>query len=286
MAPHTTIVVTGATGNVGRPLVHQLVSSGARVCAISRRPGDADLPAGVRVCTDPLVALRGASAVFINSRAVGSRLPELIEQARAEGVGKLVALSAINADDDDARQPSRYRGDRNRECEQLAVASGVPWVSLRPSVFASNFPGMWAAQLSAGDVIAGPYAQASTAPIADADVAAVAARALLTDELVGQRVPLTGPQSLTNTELVEVVAHVLGRPLRYREVPVEMVRKGLIRNGFLKEFADAYVAMLELTVGRPAVVTDAVARVLGRPATPFAEWVAGHTAAFTARIAS
>lgn len=286
MTPDMTIVVTGATGNVGRPLVHRLVSAGARVRAVSRRPGDAHLPAGVHLHDDPLAALTGASAIFINSRAVGSRLPEVIELARAEGVGKLVALSAINADDDDARQPSRYRGDRNRECEQMTIASGVPWVSLRPSVFASNFPGMWAGQLSAGDVIAGPYAQASTAPIADADVADVAARALLTDELVGQRVPLTGPQSLTNAELVEVVADVLGRPLRYREVPVDMVRNGFIRNGFPAAFADAYVAMLELTLDRPAVVTDAVARILGRPATPFADWVTGHAAAFTDRIAS
>src|SRR6185312_13038578 len=115
---------------------------------------------------------------------------------------KLVALSAINADDDFARQPSRVRGDRNKEIEQLAVDCGLDWVSLRPAVFATNFAGMWSAQLRAGDVVAGPYAAASSAPIVETDIAAVAARALLADELVGQRIPLTGPQSLSIFDVV------------------------------------------------------------------------------------
>lgn len=156
-------------------------------------------------------ALPGASAVFLNSRALGGQLEEVVAECGRAGVGKLVALSAINADDDLSRQPSRFRGDRNREVERLAVDSGLAWVSLRPSVFASNFAGMWSAQLRAGDVVAGPYAAASTAPIVETDIAAVAARALLTDELAGQRIPLTGPQAFTNSELVGVIGAVLGR---------------------------------------------------------------------------
>ena len=94
-------------------------------------------------------------------------------------------------------------------------------MSLRPTVFVTNFFGMWAPQIQAGDVVAGPYAAASTAPIVDRDISAVAAHALLTDELVGQRIPLTGPQALTNTELVDVIGGVLGRRLSYHEVPAE-----------------------------------------------------------------
>src|SRR5581483_5891050 len=101
----------------------------------------------------------------------------------------------------------------------LAVDSGLEWVSLRPTVFVTNFAGMWSAQIRAGDVVAGPYAAASAAPIVETDISGVAARALLTDELVGQRLPLTGPQTFTNAELVEVIGTVLGRPLQYREIP-------------------------------------------------------------------
>ncbi len=78
---------------------------------------------------------------------------------------------------------------------------------------------MWASQIRAGDVVGGPYASASTEPIAAGDIAAVAARALLTDDLVGRRVPLTGPQALTNTELIDVMGAIVGRELTYLEAP-------------------------------------------------------------------
>ncbi len=94
-------------------------------------------------------ALPGASAVFLNSRALGPELAAVAAACRDAGVSKLVALSAINADDDFSRQPSRFRGDRNKEVEELAVDSGLAWVSLRPAVFATNFAGMWSAQIRA-----------------------------------------------------------------------------------------------------------------------------------------
>jgi uncharacterized protein YbjT (DUF2867 family) len=275
-----TIVVTGATGNVGRPLVSELAAAGARVRAVTRRPEAARFPAGVEVVGSAAEALSGASAVFLNSRALGEQLPAVIDQCGRLGVTKLVALSAINADDDFSRQPSRFRGDRNREVEQIAVESGLDWVSLRPTVFATNFAGMWSAQIRAGDVVAGPYAAASAAPIVESDIAAVAARALLTEELDAQRVPLTGPQAYTNAELVEIIGTVLNRPLEYREMPNDVVRQRFLGIGFTAEFADAYIAMQADTLDKPALVTHDVEKILGRPATSFAQWVAEHRAMF------
>ena len=226
-----TIVVTGASGNVGRPLVSQLSAAGARVRAVTRTPNTAEFPDGVEAVSSAVGALSGSSAVFLNSRALGDDLADVVALAKRSGVTKLVALSAINADDDFSRQPSRFRGDRNKEVEQLAVDSGLAWVSLRPAVFASNFVGMWAAQIRAGDVVGGPYAAASAAPIVETDIAAVAAQALLTDEFVGQQLPLTGPQAFTNSELVQIIGTVLGRPLRYLEVPPDVVRQRFIGLG-------------------------------------------------------
>jgi uncharacterized protein YbjT (DUF2867 family) len=275
------ILVTGATGNVGRPLVTQLVQAGAEVRAVTRHPDTAQLPAGVQVVTSAAAGLPGASAVFLNSRALGEELADVVRIARRAGATRLVALSAINADDDFSRQPSRFRGDRNKEVEQLAVDSGLEWVSLRPTVFATNFVGMWSPQIHGGDVVSGPYASASTAPIVESDIAAVAARALLTDELVGQKIPLTGPQALTNEELVGIIGSVLDRPLRYQEVPPQFVRERFIGAGFPAEFADAYIAFLAATVDKPALVTHEVDKILGRPAESFASWVADHRALFT-----
>jgi uncharacterized protein YbjT (DUF2867 family) len=276
-----TIVVTGATGNVGRPLVSELAAAGARVRAVTRTPEAAGFPDGVEAVYSAVEALTGATTVFLNSRALGGDLADVVARARRSGVTKLVALSAINADDDFSRQPSRFRGDRNKEVEQLAVDSGLDWVSLRPSVFASNFVGMWSAQVRAGDVVGGPYAAASAAPIVETDIAAVAAHALLTDELVGQRIPLTGPQAFTNSELVETIGTVLGRPLRYLEVPPDVVRQRFIRLGLGAEFADAYTAMLAEALDKPALVTREVEKITGRPATTFAQWVTEHRNLFT-----
>jgi uncharacterized protein YbjT (DUF2867 family) len=275
-----TIVITGATGNVGRPLVSELVRAGAAVRAMSRHPAAAGLPSEVEVVANASEALAGATAVFVNSRALGPGLAHFVARARSVGADKVVALSAINVEDAFSRQPSRFRGDRNLEAEQLAVGSGMTWVSLRPEVFNTNFAGMWAGQIRAGDSIAGPYAWASSAPIAEADISAVAARALLTDELDGQRVPLTGPQALTNVELVAALADMLGRPLRYVEVDRPVVRERLGAIGFPAEFADAYVAMQARAVEHPALVTHDVEKILGRPAQPFADWALQHIELF------
>jgi uncharacterized protein YbjT (DUF2867 family) len=275
-----TILVTGATGTVGRPLITQLVDAGAQVRAVTRNPSSARAPDGVQVVSSAAAGLAGASAVFLNSRALGTDLDPVVRAARRAGVTRLVALSAINADDF-SRQPSRFRGDRNKEVEELAVESGLEWVSLRPTVFVTNFFGMWAPQIRAGDTVAGPFADASTAPIAQRDIAAVAAHALLTDDLVGQRIPLTGPHALTNTELVDVIGRVLGRGLSYREIPPDQVRKHFLTIGFPAEFADAYIALLAATVGKPALVTHDVEKILGRPAESFSDVVSAHRDLFT-----
>jgi uncharacterized protein YbjT (DUF2867 family) len=275
------VVVTGATGNVGRPLVTELAEAGVEVRAVTRHADTAGFPPGVTTYDSAVAALPGAGAVFLNSRALGDAMGPTVDAARAVGVTRLVALSAINADDDFSRQPSRFRGDRNKEVDQLAAESGLEWVSLRPTVFNSNFAGMWAPQVRAGDVVGGPYAAASTAAIADRDISAVAARALLTDDLVGRRIPMTGPQALTNAELVDAIGTVLGRPLRYQEVPPDLVRQRFVGLGFGAEFADAYMALLAETIEKPALVTHDVEKILDRPATSFAQWVSEHRQLFT-----
>ncbi|MGH3723596.1 MAG: NAD(P)H-binding protein [Mycobacterium sp.] len=267
-----TILITGATGNVGRPLVEILANSGADVRAVTRRPQHADFSPEVKIVDSARAGLSGATAVFLNSRALGEDLTEFVKQAVREGVTRLIALSAINCDDDFSLQPSRFRGDRNKEVEQYVVASGVEWVSLRPTVFASNFLGMWSGQLKAGDVVRGPYSSASAAPIADRDISEIAAHAVLTDDLVGQRIPLTGPQALTNAELVAILGEALHRPLEYDQVPDDLVRQRFTGLGFPDGFADAYLAMQANTISTPAVVTHEVDRILGRPAETFGAW--------------
>ena len=101
-----TILVTGATGNVGRPLTELLALDGAEVRAVTRNPQAAGLPAGVEVITT-VSSLRGVTSLFLNPRAVGKAAGELLALAREQGVRRVVTLSAINVEDDPADQQGR-----------------------------------------------------------------------------------------------------------------------------------------------------------------------------------
>lgn len=283
------ILVTGATGNVGRPLVEFLTRSGTGVRAATRDPRAADLPDAVEVvAADPSVpetldaALDGVDAVFVNPRAVGTAADAFVALAGKRGVRRVVVLAANNVDDDPARQPSRHRGDYNRETERAVTSSSMEWVSLRPTVFAANTIGIWAEQLRAGDVIRGPYARASAAAIDERDIAEVAAQALRRDDLVGERLELTGPESLTQDEMVAAVGTAIGRSLRYQEVPPDAARQAMVARGVPAAFADAYLLFQEAAAHGPARVTGVVEKVLGRPAGTFASWAARHRESFLA----
>jgi uncharacterized protein YbjT (DUF2867 family) len=283
------ILVTGATGTVGRPLIEVLSTAGADIRAVIRKGQAAGLPDGVEVVVGDLSrpdtiapALRGVTALFLHPRAVADAAFELVALAREQGVQRVVALSAINIDDPLDQQPSRYNGDRNKEAEQAAVASGLEWVSLRPSSFASNTRQAWGAQIRAGDVVRYVYAAFEESLLDERDLAAVGARALLSDDLLGRRLMLSGPQSLSHAEMVATIGEVIGRPLRFQEVEPEVLKRGMIANGFSEPFVDALLARYAREVGQAAPVTGEVAQILGRPARTYAEWVADHADAFRA----
>ena len=154
------LLVTGATSTIGRPLTDALLNQGAKVRAVTHNPHAAGLPAEVEVVEGDLSRpdtiapfLEGVTALFLHPRAVGLAAGELLTLARQRGVRRVVALSATNVDDPLDEQPSRYQGDRNKEVEDAAVASGLAWVSLRASSFAMNTLRAWGAQLRAGDVV-------------------------------------------------------------------------------------------------------------------------------------
>jgi uncharacterized protein YbjT (DUF2867 family) len=280
------ILVTGATGTIGRPLVHLLSAAGEQVRALARHP-DA-LPPGVEVVGGDLsrpdtiaTALQGVTSLFVHPRAVGAAAaPPLLALAADCGVKNVAVLSALNVDDDLTSQPSRANGDRNKEVEDAVAASGLSWVSVRSGSFAASTLTMFAAQVRNGDVVRGPYAAFADAPIHEADVASVLAVALRDGGLAGQRISVTGPQSLTHAQMVATIGEVIGRPLRYDEMSPTEAADGLVAHGLPRPFAEAIMARYARELARPAPITDSVEQILGRPAHTYAEWVVDHAAAF------
>lgn len=275
------ILVTGATGTVGRPLVELLHTAGARVRALTRNGSAAGLPDGVDVVEAGAAdALDDVVALFLHPRAVRDAA-ELVTLARERGVRRVVALSAMNVDDDLAEQPSRFSGDRNKEAEDAAVTSGLEWTSLRPGAFAANTIGMFGAQLRIGDIVRYVYPNFAESPIHEQDIAEVAAQALLTDELVGRKLALTGPESLTHEEMVAVIGQVTGRRLRYEELPPQDVTQRMVAHGFPEPFVTALMARYAKHLDAPQhPPTGDVEKALSRPARTYAEWVADHATAF------
>ncbi|MFD9061561.1 NmrA family NAD(P)-binding protein [Kitasatospora purpeofusca] len=278
------ILVIGATAHFGRQTVEALAGAGRKVRALSRTPEKAGLPEGVEVVRGDLArpetlgaALDGVTELFL-VLPYGLDVRPLLDRVRQAGVRQIVFLSSGAVVDGADPQPDVI-GAYHARVEEEITAMGIDRTFLRLFFPAINSLA-WAMQLQGGgDVLRGPHAAAAASSVHERDVADAAAAVLGNPEHFGRVYELTGPQSLTQTEQVETLGLVLGRELRFEEVPAPAVRQQLSQ--FMD--ADFVAALLDLmadTVGRPAPVNDAVEQLTGHPPRPYAQWVTDNLAAF------
>ncbi|HEX3526657.1 MAG TPA: NAD(P)H-binding protein [Thermoanaerobaculia bacterium] len=284
-----TVLVTGATGRVGRLVVDELLRTGVPVRALTRRPEHAALPAGVEVVagdlTDPASldpALEGAVAVFLVWTAAPATAPAVVARLAehpSPQPRRIVYLSAPHRTPHPFFQQPNPMRDLHAEVERLLAATGLEVAVLRPGMFASNVLHWWAPQIRIGDVVRWPYAAAETAPIDERDIAAVAARVLLDARHARGDFVLTGPESLSQAAQVHTIGDAIGRPLRLEELSPDEFRRdtaGTWPGGVVEMLLAAWKA----TLGHPAFVTSAVHEILGSPPRSFHQWAADHAAAF------
>ncbi|MFF0740257.1 NAD(P)H-binding protein [Streptomyces sp. NPDC004111] len=277
------ILLTGATGNLGRAVVDRLVERDVHVrCLVRGRPaprpgvdwvaGDLTDPADVRG------ALPGVDAVFLIWPLLDSAPAHEVVKELGAAAPRVVYLSSTAIDDSAPRQSDPIV-QVHADMEVLLRDAGLRPVVLRSDTLASNARG-WAAQLRAGDEVSGPYV-ARTAVVDERDVADAVVAALLAPN--GHLNPgphlLTGPTALTRADQVAQLGAALRRPLRYRTLPAASARARMLADGRPAALVEALVTASER---RPEShrVTDHLERLTGRPAGPFSRWAADHAPEF------
>ncbi|MFF8601128.1 SDR family oxidoreductase [Streptomyces sp. NPDC015232] len=279
------VLVTGATGRVGRIVIDHLLDAGAPVRALVRRPeAAATLPPAVEVVLGDLTvpesldpALKGAGAALLVWTAPPGTAEAVVELLAAH-VPRVVFLSSPHRTPHPLFQQPNPMALLHADIERFIAAAGLEATVVRPGMFASNALAWWAPALRAGDVVRWPRAAAAAAPVDDRDIAAVVARTLLHEAHAGGDYVLTGPESLTHAAQVSAIGAALNRRIAYEEMPPEEFRT---RSGAPGPVADMLLAAWNASVGRPAYLTTTVADLLGRPPRTFRQWAADHAAAFT-----
>ena len=276
------ILVTGATGNVGRELVRQLAEGGEEVVALIRRDEDrARLPSGVHGVVGDLnrpqpwaPTLSGVRAAHLLAGYDG--LDELLSAMRDAGVERVTLQSSSSVPAGDMTNAvARY----HILSEQAVRDSGLAWTFIQPNSFMTNAL-RWLPQLRAGDTIRLPFANVPIATIDPADIAAVAAAALTTDRHEGRSYRVSGPESLLLAEQVAILAKVLGRDLRFEAQSDEEAHAEMTAS-MPADYVDAFFSFFVEGTIDESTVLPTVEEVLGRPPRRFEDWARAHADAFT-----
>ncbi|MFE7777900.1 NAD(P)H-binding protein [Streptomyces sp. NPDC057445] len=277
------ILVTGATGKVGREVVEQLVALGREVRALSRKPQEANLPEGVEVVAgspgdaDSLaVALKGAdAALVVLSGDVAAEARTFAAAAAEAGLRRIVLLSSAGV-----LHPLPHGIAReHREAEEAILGVDAAWTFLRPGPFHAN-TSWWIKTVRENSRVRDWIGNNPGAPIDEYDISSVAVAALTQDGHENKAYVLTGPEVLTSEEQARILGEAIGRELDFSVAPREEVVEVFAGITGDREAAVSNVAALhspEVPWARP---TTTVRDLTGREPRPYREWAAANAPLF------
>lgn len=281
------ILVTGATGTVGRELVDQLLHQDEKFRVLVRDPmkvehlkGRAEIVQGDLERADTLqAAMQGIDHVFLLTVDQDTATDtHVIQAAKAAGVHHVVKLSTSFVVND----PQTAIGRWHAEKEKLLMDSGLGWTILRPGGFMSNSL-QWVGSIKAQGAVYIATGDTKSAPIDPADIAAVAKVVLTQSGHEGKAYELSGIDMLSGREQVEVLSKVTGKAIKTIEVTVEAAVEGMRKNRHMPpKLVDAMGEMLEaIHSGKLArKPTDEVFKITAKKPRSFVAWCERHKGAF------
>jgi len=302
MADSRSILVTGAAGQlggVGRTVTDLLLRRGIPVRAMVRREDDraaALRAAGAEVVVGDLLepgdvyrVVSGCRWVYFGMSVSSGYLEASVTMAavaREVGVNALVNMSQMTVSEMSIQNTTSSGQQRQHWLSEQALAwSGLPVVTIRPTMFLESFSPLAAATVRARGRIEVPFGRGKTSPVAAADVARVIAAVLADPEPhLGRIYELTGPRSQDMHGIAREFSEALNREVTYADIPAEDWERGLKKVGLPEHLTRHLVAMGELhRAGRYDRMADGVERVTGRPAMSVREFVSLHADEFGGR---
>lgn len=289
---HKTILVTGATGTVGREVVKQLamVDSDVRVRAgvhsvikgenLKRLPGVEIVEMDFEDEESLHAAFTHVDKVFLITPFAEDQVQmakTLVDEAKRAGVKHIVRLSAMGAD----AEPGIQLGRWHREVENYIEQSGISYTFLRPASFMQNFENFSAASIKEEGRLYRSTGSGKVAYIDTRDIAAVAVEVLIGEGYEGKAYDLTGPEALSCEEVAQIMSEETGKPVTFVDIPEGAAREAMVSQGMPGKLADA---LLELDgvykAGYSNEVNDEVQSVIGRKPHTFRQFMRDYSECF------
>ncbi|WP_261130511.1 NAD(P)H-binding protein [Bacillus sp. Marseille-Q3570] len=262
-----TILVTGATGTVGRHLVNQLLQKGERVRALTRNPKRAMLPKEVEVVggdlSDPdtlITAFKDVKAAHIITSGTGhvplQTGPEIVSLASRSGVQRVTIL---------------WSGEKG-SVEKAVEASNLEWTQLQPVEFMANAL-KWGESIRSHGAVKDMFGESLSAPIHEADIGSVSANILTSNGHSSKIYPLTGPEVLSVIDKVRIISSAIKRQIHFHQLSEKEERDRMRQMDVQDDVIDYVINWHANPPTAAYTVVPTVKEVTGQPPKSFAEWV-------------
>jgi uncharacterized protein YbjT (DUF2867 family) len=281
------ILVTGSTGLIGNEVLRRLSQAGVAARALARDMKKARQMSGVTWVSGDLSkpgtlpeAFEGVKTLFLLTHYLEDMVElqhNAVAAARAAGVNHVVKVSAFAASDHSKAPIGRWHHQVEKELEK----SGLAWTFLRPHHFMQNLLGQAEYVIKEG-VIYSASGDGKIPYVDGRDVSAVAIVTLTTPGHFGKKYVLTGPEAISYRQAAEIIAAVIGKPVRFVDESPDQARARRVREGLPPAVIESALAIAayQRAGGKTVTITSTIADLTGRPPRTVAEFVHEHASSF------